>query len=315
MGDDQVWTRAAGVQALGRARVDRMLRTGAWRSLFPAVYVDAFRTLTPDDWALAATLASAARDPRAVPPVASGRTAARVWDLPLMDDDDPATGAQEHFLHEVVTARALPSVTMPPAVDELRGHELRRRQRKLEAFHVIRHDRHFWITTPVTTAVDLVPALTLEAAVCLLDDGLRRGLFTPDQLTAAAAGRPGRRALATALSVADGRAESPAESLARLLLLPALPGLTPQVRCVDSRGVVIARFDLADPEVKLAVEVDGKLAHAGERMVAKDRARDRRTEALGWVTERCTWHELRRTPQLLLTRIVTRHAQLRRQAA
>src|SRR5213079_1378479 len=33
--------------------------------------------------------------------VASGRSAARVWGLPLIDDDDPATGASEHRIDDV----------------------------------------------------------------------------------------------------------------------------------------------------------------------------------------------------------------------
>ncbi|MCU1587271.1 MAG: hypothetical protein JWN31_764 [Frankiales bacterium] len=283
--------------------------------LYPSVYADGFRTLSAEDWALAATLASAARHPGAVPPVASGRTAARVWGMPLIDDNDPATRAHNWFMDEVITTRALPDLTMAAAPDEPRGRELRRRQRRLAPSQVVRHASGFWITNPVTTAIDLVPALALDAALCLLDDGLHRGLFTAAELASATSGRPGSRAMARALALADGRAESPPETLARLLLRPLLPGLVPQVRCFDYKGVVVARFDLGDPDVKLAVEVDGKLAHAGDRMVAKDRARDRRTEALGWVTERCTWYELRRQPQELVARIVARDAQLRRGAA
>jgi hypothetical protein len=75
------------------------------------------------------------------------------------------------------------------------------------------------------------------------------------------------------VSAADGRAESPAETLVRLLLLPDLPGLVPQVRVLDGRRV-LARFDLADEELMLAVEADGRRGHAGEVMAAKDRARD-----------------------------------------
>jgi hypothetical protein len=42
--------------------------------------------------------------------------------------------------------------------------------------------------------------------------------------------------------------------------------------------------------------VDGKRGHAGTRMVAKDRRRDRRTEPYGWRVERVTWHESRARP-------------------
>ena len=79
----------------------------------------------------------------------------------------------------------------------------------------------------------------------------------------------------------------------RLLLLPALPGLIPQVRVSDRGGRVVARLDLGDRVLKFGAEADGKKGHAGGQMVAKDRRRDRTTDDLGWCTERFTWHDLR----------------------
>jgi hypothetical protein len=118
-------------------------------------------------------------------------------------------------------------------------------------------------------------------------------------------------ALRAAIAVADGRAESPAETLARLLLLPVLAGLVPQVELFDGAARLVARFDLGDPEVKLAVEADGTRGHAGTAMVAKDRRRDRRSEAQGWTTERVTWFELRREQAAVVRRMVQRDAALR----
>ena len=121
-------------------------------------------------------------------------------------------------------------------------------------------------------------------------------------------GRAHSLALQAAVRLADGRAESPPETLARLLLLPALPGLEPQVELYDEAWRPVARFDLGDRSVRLAVECDGKAAHAGAAMVAKDRRRDRRTEAYGWRTERVTWFELRREQPAVLRRITGVHA-------
>ncbi|HUR52463.1 MAG TPA: hypothetical protein VMZ11_10115 [Mycobacteriales bacterium] len=58
----------------------------------------------------------------------------------------------------------------------------------------------------------------------------------------------------------------------------------------------MARLDLGDEERLFGVEADGRAGHAGANMVAKDRRRDRRTEALGWRVERVTWHDLRTRP-------------------
>lgn len=55
------------------------------------------------------------------------------------------------------------------------------------------------------------------------------------------------------------------------------------------------------------MEVDGKRGHAGAQMVAKDRRRDRRTEALGWQVERVTWHELHTQQAQVQARICAQH--------
>src|SRR5207253_2398666 len=103
----------------------------------------------------------------------------------------------------------------------------------------------------------------------------------------------GVRRFRAAVALADGRAEAPTETLARLLLLPVVPSLVPQVRILDRYGRIVARLDLGDEAAKLAVELDGKRGHSGDAMVAKDRRRDRRTEAYGWWTERGTWYDVR----------------------
>jgi hypothetical protein len=127
---------------------------------------------------------------------------------------------------------------------------------------------------------------------------LRRGVFCDGGVELSAAMR------GWAAVLASGRAESPAESLCRLLLLPHLPGLVPQLRVRDSRGRIVARLDLDDERLWLAVEAEGRAGHEGAQMVAKDQRRDARTEDVGWRTERCTWFELRRQQAQLLRRVL-----------
>ncbi|MBW3627968.1 MAG: M48 family metalloprotease, partial [Gemmatimonadetes bacterium] len=143
---------------------------------------------------------------------------------------------------------------------------------------------------------ELAGVLSPQALVSLLDAALHRGTLTPTALDAALARFSGCRhvaALRNAVALADGRAESPHETLTRLLLLPVLPGLVPQVRLRDAGGRVIARLDLGEEELRLAVEADGRRGHAGDAMAAKDRRRDGVARRLGWTTERVTWHEVR----------------------
>ncbi len=326
-----VWTRRGALDLLTRGTIGHLLATGTWQRVFRGVYADGGYVLSPEQRAFAALLATGGAEPvplggprpdgtprRRIVAAACGRTAARVWGYPLVDDDDPATGGTERFVHDVHTWRACAPVTQPPAPGEPRGHELRRHRLTLLPGELVRHPSGVWLTGPVRTALDCVLLLGHEAGVCVLDDGLHRGLFVPGQLAAAVdarAGRPGVVALAAAVAAADGRAEAPTETLARLILLPGLPGLVPQVELHDRTGRVLARFDLGDEKIKLAVDLDGKRGHAGEQMVAKDRRRDRRTEQYGWWTERGTWFEVRRRPEEFRARVVARAAARRNRAA
>lgn len=84
-----VWTtddaRDAG---LTTAQVRRRLEWGEWQSVRRGVYCDG--GVVPD----AVMRASAAVQRAGGSAVAAGRTAARVWGIPLVDDHDPATQPQ-----------------------------------------------------------------------------------------------------------------------------------------------------------------------------------------------------------------------------
>ena len=81
-------------------------------------------------------------------------------------------------------------------------------------------------------------------------------------------------------------------------------------------GGVVARFDHADEELKLAVESEGGRFHRGDVMRAKDKRRDQRTDGYGYLTERVTWWEVRRQAAVTRRRILTvRDARRSRQAA
>jgi len=303
-----VWTRAEALTVLDRGQVDALVRARTWQVPWRGVYADRGHELDAEQRAWAAVLAAGGAADHPGGPrlraVALGRTAARVWGLPLVDDLDPATGRCEHLLDEVAVVRRLPT-------QHWAGRELRPVRTALASSDLVRLPSGVWVTSPLRTLVDCAGLLAPDALVCALDAALHRGLVTPhdlEQTVRARAGRAHSVALEAAVRLADGRAESPPETLARLLLLPALPGLEPQVEIFDDAGRVVARFDLGDRSVRLAVECDGKAAHAGAAMVAKDRRRDRRTEAYGWRTERVTWFELRREQSAVLRRITDVHA-------
>jgi hypothetical protein len=322
-----VWTRGQALRVLSAEQVRSRLRSGRWQVPWPGVYADAGYDLDAEQRGFAAVLASGGADQplpfgpvdpatglraRRLRAVACGRTAARVWRLPLVDDDDPATGRHETDLEDVAGWHT-------SSVLRVGAREVRRHRLALASGEVGRTDSGLWITSRLRTLVDCTRLLPLEAAVCALDDALHRGLVTVEELRTALAQRRAHAwstSLATALAAADGRAESPAETLTRLLLLPALPELEPQLELFDEQARLVARFDLASRRLRLAVETDGRRGHAGPDMVAKDRRRDARTQRHGWSTERVTWWDVRcrqqETRQRVLGAAQQREAQLRR---
>lgn len=302
-----VWTRGQALRLLRAGEVDSRVRTREWQGLWRGVYADGGFAPTPVQRAGAALLAAGGEvllptqrrrgghPPRAV---VAGRTAARLWQVPLLDDDDPATGALDHLHDDIAVDRHVRAQVCA-------GRTLHPHQLALGADEVVRLSNGLLLTSCLRTLVDLASLVTHEAHVCALDDALRRELVTREDLQRAVDDRRGSRwapALAAAVDLADGRAESPAETLARLLLLPELPQLQPQVRLVR-HGRVLARFDLADEGARFAVEADGKRGHAGPAMAAHDRRRDRASASSGWTTERVTWFELRRQQRALVARV------------
>ncbi len=317
-----IWTRADALTLLTPGEIDTLVRTRVWQTPWRGVYADGGCDLSAEQRALAACLASGGAgqpfaygrpDPvtgrrrRRLRAVAAGRTAARVYRLPLIDDHDPATGAAEHLLDDVAVPRHLPALTRG-------GRTLHRRQLRLASGEFVRRPGGLWVTSPARTLVDCAGLVSHEALVCALDNALHREPDLLPKLVQAAADRHGVvgvPALRQGLALADGRAESPAETVARLILLPVLPGLCPQVRLFDNAARLVARFDLGDEEIRLAVESDGQAGHAGERMVAKDQRRDLRTQSFGWWTERATWYDLRRRQDEFRARVVAKDAELR----
>lgn len=294
-----VWTRQEALAVLGPGALGGQLRRGRWQSPWRGVYADAGVVLSHRQRAFAAVLASRGQSagaqasghgtgaaagrpgPPARPTAAAcGRTAARVHGLLLVDDLDPATGAQEHRVDDVYVvqaARDLHAQTRDPGLPtRLHGRRL-----ALGRGELLRQAGGLLLTSVLRTVLDCAVVLAPEALVCLLDDALHRGLLSSSQLHGLLAERRGDLgvvALRTAVRLADGRAESPAETCGRLLLL-VLPELEPQVELFDRAVRLVCRFDLGSRRQRFAIELDGRRGHAGEVMRAKDQRRDRRSAA------------------------------------
>lgn len=142
------------------------------------------------------------------------------------------------------------------------------------------------VTTPLRTALDLGRSLRRYDALAALDGFLRLGV-DHDRLLASVERFRGDRGvvqLRGLVPLADGRAESPPESVLRGHWIDAgLPAPEPQCWVHDEWGVPIFRIDVGLPAVRFGAEYNGERFHSGA-------VAERRDEKRGdWLAERGRW--------------------------
>lgn len=146
------------------------------------------------------------------------------------------------------------------------------------------------------TVFDLAAGHSLDRAVALMAKAQQLHLCTPDQLLRALASRPRqprRRLILEALGEVRDGVESAAEyryvrDVERAHRLPAGHRQAP---AAGQR-----HRDSAYDELKVVVEVDGRLGHEGWAAQAADRRRDIDGAVSGWLTVRPTWLEVAHAP-------------------
>jgi hypothetical protein len=147
------------------------------------------------------------------------------------------------------------------------------------------------VTTPIRTAWDLGRVRWTDEAISGLDAMFRLGAFTHEEFLAGIPRFARTRWVTTLRAIAplaDGRSESPGESVLRLRCIENhLPGMVPQVE-VWRLGVAIARLDLADEELLMAVEYDGVEWHSSPEQREHDRSRRADAVDAGWMVDAFT---------------------------
>ncbi len=142
------------------------------------------------------------------------------------------------------------------------------------------------VTTPLRTACDLGRLRHADQSIAGLDQLLRLGAFLQLELIDELPRYKGFRGiiqLRHLAPLADGRAESPPESVLRMRWRVAgLPSPEPQHEVTGPRGQSWW-LDLATPEYRFAAEYDGEKFHSRD----EDRAHDRRRRA--WLEEHEGW--------------------------
>jgi hypothetical protein len=161
-------------------------------------------------------------------------------------------------------------------------------------------------TAPAWTVIEVARALRRSRALATLDAALHVGACTTGELRAAIREQKGRRGIVKVrelIGCADGRAESPMESEARLLFLDArLPRPELQYAIVDRYGRVW-RTDFAWPEAFLVAEYDSIEWHVGRERMLRDRLKTARLQECGFTTIPMTVDDIRRDPVGLTDRI------------
>lgn len=202
----------------------------------------------------------------------------------------PAVAAHDIALFEVP---ALPGDIARPIAREARTAELR-----------IRPLRHPVVETSWGPATDLPMSLLqltmdhgIAAGVASIDEALHRGATTADELHAALgqiSTWPHSSRARCAIAWADGRSESLGESVTRAILRGAGYQVDSQVPIADGDGDVFARADLGIEGTHVLIEFDGKVKYTdgGPDALFREKKREDRIRALGYVVIRVTWTDL-----------------------
>jgi hypothetical protein len=172
-----------------------------------------------------------------------------------------------------------------------------------------------YATAPASTAIEVARSLRRPRALATLDAALRSGTCNRAELWRAAFEQAGRRGIVhvrNLIALADGRAESPMESWARLVMLDGgLPAPELQYQVIDGNGER-RRLDFAWPHALVAVEYDSEDWHGNPDAVRNDRRRTEALNAVGWTVVAIMAEDVRRRQGELIERI---GEQLRRDRA
>jgi very-short-patch-repair endonuclease len=276
-----VLTRGQALECgLSDADLRRLLRRHVWTRPRPGVVAP---LALPGDPVLAATAAARLRPCEVI----SCASAATVQGLPLLGPVGPP-------------ALTSPHVHQANSRDDIRVHVAR----------LDRDEEELWFGARVTrverTVVDLARARGIGQGLVAADAALHEQLTTPRRLRRAVErqrGWPGVRAARAAVELADGRSESPGESLARLeLIRHGLPIPKLQV-WVDTSGGRY-RVDIAYERERVLIEVDGLLKYrADPQALIREKRRQEYLERAGYRVVRVTWDELVRRPPEFAARV------------
>lgn len=266
-------------EALDRgALTSRELRR-SYEPVYPGVWAPKAVKLKPIERARAAWLWSN----RAA--VLSGLSACAVWRAKWIEQDNPA---------ELIHANRRAPDDMLVYSDELLEGEVRSVGRMK-------------VTTPARTAFDLGRRLPVDDAAQRIDSLMQATGLKVDAIEAVAVrhrGVRGLRKLREVLALVDGGAESPYETMTRLLLVRAgFPPVQTQIPVRDECGRVFARIDMGWPEYLVGVDFEGAHHWDDAKQRSWDVDRFAKLSDRNWIDVRLTSGILHNRPQSFLDRV------------
>lgn len=147
------------------------------------------------------------------------------------------------------------------------------------------------LTSPARTAVDLACRLPEDAAVAAIDALARATRLKVAAIELAAqrhAGCKGIKQARSSIALVDPGSESPQETWLRLLVVRAgHPPPQTQHPIYNEYGALIGEVDMAWPELKVAMEYEGR-HHTDPDVLRRDVARFDAMIEMGWIVIRVT---------------------------
>jgi hypothetical protein len=173
------------------------------------------------------------------------------------------------------------------------------------------------VTTVARTVIDLARVLDLRAGVVVADSALQQKLTSKKELRAVLVACPrwrGVRMAAEVVEFTDGGAESPLESLARIVFRDGgLPPPELQVEIRDSE--FIGRVDFLWRQFRTIAEVDGVGKYDDRNLAMRQLRRDKRLREAGYELVHFDWKEINGDPGYVVTSVRAAFEQARRRGA
>ncbi|MGK5737544.1 type IV toxin-antitoxin system AbiEi family antitoxin domain-containing protein [Micromonospora sp. URMC 103] len=272
--DGMITVDQALLAGLSRDQVRQLCRSGRWERLLRGCFVPA--------GGLAAAALRRARIRAAVTSLGSGAFAVLGTALELHGIAGIGPSAEVHV--SVPVDRPRPQRGLAPW---LVVHQLTVGPGDLAEVQGIR------VTSPLRTISDVILRVDRYTAVAALDSALNRRRIGSEDLALLPALIRGRRGAVAArgyLAEADGRAQSPLETRARLRCVDGgVPPDALQLEVRDGDGYLLGVGDLGWRAPRVIAEADGRDAHGSPEAVFADRRRQNRLVNAGWTVLRFTW--------------------------